>query len=116
MAVAIKGQLGAVDVPGTGTLTDIYTVPALRSADVNITIANRTDATTNLRVAHIKNGVAAAVANEDYITFDLPTGKLSSNLAPVSYTAILMEAGDTIAIYSSATAVSAQINGVEADV
>lgn len=118
MAAAIKGRLGAEDVPGTGTLTDIYTVPTAvpkRESDVNITIANRADTDTSIRVAHIKGGVAAGVTNKDYLTFDLPTGKLADNRAPLPYTAILMQEGDTIAVSSSDSAVSVQVNGVEAD-
>ncbi len=118
MAKAIKGQLAAVDVPGTGTLTDVYTVPTadpIRESDVNITIANRANTATDIRVAHIKGGVAAGVANKDYLTFDLPTSKLADNRAPLSFTAILMQEGDTIAVSSSASAVSVQVNGVEAD-
>ncbi|MBE16513.1 MAG: hypothetical protein Unbinned6354contig1000_2 [Prokaryotic dsDNA virus sp.] len=115
MATVI-GQLGAVAVAGTGTLTDIYTVPTDKKADVNITIANRADTDTNIRVAHIKAALAASVADEDYITYDLPTSTLADNRAPMSYTAILMTAGDTIAVYSSASAVSVQVNGIEEDV
>lgn len=115
MATVI-GQLGAADVPGTSTLTGIYTVPADKKADVNITIANRADTTTNIRVAHIKNDTAAGVANEDYITYDLPTSALIDQRAPLSYTAILMTAGDTIAVFSSASALSVQVNGIEEDV
>jgi len=112
MATA-KGQLGAVDVAGTGTLTDIYTVPASSEADVNITVSNRADTDTNIRVAHIKAGVAAGVANEDYLIYDVATGSLASNFAPIELTAVLMTVGDTIAVYSSASAVSVQVNGIQ---
>jgi hypothetical protein len=111
----VKGQLGAVDVPGTGVLTDIYTVPVSKEADVNITVANRSDTNTNIRIAHIKNGVASNVSNEDYIIYDLPTSSLASNFAPIPRDAVLMSAGDTIAVYSSASAVSVQVNGIEGD-
>lgn len=111
----VKGQLGATDVPGTGTLTDVYTVPALKEASVNVTVANRAATTTLLRVAHIKAGVAAAVANEDYLMYDLSTIDLASHTAPLKLTAITMSAGDTIAVYSSASAVSVQVNGIEGD-
>lgn len=111
----IKGQLGAVDVPGNGVLTDIYTVPALREASVNINIAQRTNASTLIRIAHIKSGVAAAVANEDYLMYDLDTTKLASHLAPIQLGGIAMEAGDSIAVSSSANATSVQVNGIEGD-
>jgi hypothetical protein len=112
----VRGQLAAVAVAGSGTLTDIYTVPTSKVADVNITIANRTDANTLLRVAIIKGALAASVAVEDYIMFDLPTTALASNLAPISINSTLMEAGDTVAVYSSAQAISVQVNGIEEDV
>jgi len=111
----VKGQLGAVDVAGTGTLTAIYLVPASKEADVNVTICNRADTDTNIRVAHIKNAGVGSVANEDYITYDLPTSALASNFSPLSYTGIIMGAADTLAVYSSASAVSVQVNGIEDD-
>ena len=111
----VKGQLGAVDVPGTGTLTLVYTVPVGKEASVNITLANRASTTTLLRVAHIKAGVLGAIANEDYLLYDLSTLDFISHTAPVKLTAITMSAGDTIAVYSSASAVSAQVNGIEGD-
>lgn len=112
----VRGQLGAVDVPGTGTLTDIYTVPVGMVSDVNITIANRADTDTAIRLAHIKNGVAASVANEDYLLFDLQTIALASNFAPISFTGIMMSAGDAIAVSSDASALSVQVNGIQEDV
>ena len=111
-----RTQLAAVDVPGTGTLTAVYTVPADRAVDVNLTIANRADTDTSLRIAHIKGAGVGSVANKDYLLYDLPTSSLADNRAPISYTSILMGAGDTLAVYSSASAVSAQINGIEEDV
>lgn len=112
----VRGQLAAVDVAGTGTLTDIYTVPASKVADINLNIANRSDTNTSLRIAHIKNGTASGVSIEDYILYDLPTSIFVSNFSPLEKTAILMSAGDTIAVYSSASAVTVQINGIEEDV
>ena len=109
----ITGRLAGVDVSTLATLTDIYTVPALQSADVNITIANRADTITNIRVAHIKNGVALGVALTDYLIYDLPTSSLASNFAPISLTGIMMGAGDTIAVLTSASAVTVQVNGIE---
>ena len=112
----VRGQLAAVDVAGTGTLTDVYTVPASKIADVNINIANRTDSNTAVRLAVIKADVAANVANEDYVIYGLETDKLATHLAPITYTGVIMGAGDTVAVYSSANAVSVQVNGIEEDV
>lgn len=115
MAITELGQLNATNVPGTGVLTDTYTVPESMIADVNITVANRADTDTAIRIAHIKNGVAANVVVESYLMFGLQTALLSANVAPISFTGILMTAGDTIAVYSSASAVSVQINGIQED-
>lgn len=112
----VRGQLAAVDVPGTGTLTGIYTVTTSKVADVNLTLANRTNTITNFRIAHIKNGGVGAIANEDYLTFDFPTSALAHNAAPFVISAILMSAGDTLAVYSSAAPLSVQVNGIEDDV
>jgi hypothetical protein len=111
----VRGQLAALSVAGTGTLTDVYTVPAAKQSDVNINIANRADTNTLLRVAVIKNNTASGVAVEDYIMYDLPTSALASHYAPITLDGTLMEVGDTIAVYSSASAVSVQVNGIEED-
>ncbi len=112
----VRGQLAALDNTGDGTLRDVYTVPASKISDVNITVANRADTATNIRVAHIKAGVASGVTNKDYLIYDLSTIKLASNFSPISITGVLMSAGDTIAVYSSASDVSVQVNGIEEDV
>jgi hypothetical protein len=109
----LKTQLGAADVPGTGTLTSVYKVPAGQEASINLTIANRADTATDIRVAHIKNGNVGDVANEDYLMYDLSTSLLADNRSPIQIAGIVMGAGDTIAVYSSASAVSANANGIE---
>lgn len=118
----LKGQLAAVSVAGTGTLTDIYTVPSVpndKEADVNIRVTNSADVDTNIIIAHIKNDVAANVAAEDYIYggagSGIPTSALVDNRAPIRLNGILMSTGDTIAVSSSASAVAVQINGLEGD-
>lgn len=115
MALPITGRLGALDNTGDATLRDVYTVPVGRAADVNVTISNRSDTDTSVRLAHIQNGVAAAVSDEDYIIYDLPTSVLADSRAPVEKTGLLMAAGDTIAVYSSDSDVTVQVNGIEED-
>jgi len=114
MAINITGRLGGASI-GTGTLTDIYTVPAGRAASVNVNVANRSDVDTSIRIAHIQNGVAASVGDDDYLMYDLPTSSLASNFAPIQLTGVLMGAGDTIAVRSSDSAVTIQVNGIEED-
>jgi len=119
MAALKFEQLAAVVIPATSTLTLLYKCPADRKADVNILIANSADTDTQVKIAHIKNDTVANVAAEDYLlggTVGLPTSALSSNLAPISFTGIAMSAGDEIGIFSSASALAAQVNGIEEDV
>lgn len=114
----VKGQLGAIDCAGDGVLRDVYTVPNTpdKEASVLITLVNRTTLATLIRLAHIKNGVAAGVATKDYIWYDLDTNDLVVHNAPMNPPFILtMAAGDTIAVSSSAQAISAQVNGIEGD-
>lgn len=115
MAVTIKGQLGALDCAGDGVLRDVYTVDPARESSVRINVVNRTTSPTLLKLAHIKNGVAAGVDNEDFIWFNLDTADLAVNNAPIPNPIITMAAGDTIAISSSAEAVTIQVNGIEGD-
>jgi hypothetical protein len=114
MALA-KGRLGAADVT-SGTLTDVYTVPARKTSTVSIIISNRTDAATNIRLALIKANTSLNVAPKDYVIFDLPTSAFVSNLAPVTYDDVFLGSGDTVAVYSSAEDVTVQVNGIEEDV
>lgn len=108
---AETGQLGAADVLGTGTLTLVYLCPASHKASINLTIANRANTPTLIRVAHIKAGGVGDVANEDYLMFDVSTSLFTDNRSPIKLTAIAMGALDTIAVYSGSSAVSAQANG-----
>lgn len=115
----IYGQLAAVQVPGTATLTDVYTVPASKKADVNIRVTNSLDTNTNISIVHVKSGTALDVAPEDYIyggsASGIPTLKFNDNRAPLTISGLLMTAGDTVAVYSSNNACAAQINGIEGD-
>ena len=114
MALTITGRLAALDCTA-GALRDIYTVPVSRVADVNITVVNRTNFSTSIRIAHIKNGVAAGVTSKDYLLYDFPTSALIINYAPIEKSGVLMQAGDTIAVSSNSRDVSVQINGIEED-
>jgi hypothetical protein len=109
----LKTSLGQVDVPGTGTLTLVYQVPAGQEASINLTIANRADTPTNIRVALIKAAGVGSVANEDYLMYDIATSLFTDNRSPIQINGIVMGALDTIAVYSSAVAVSCNANGIE---
>ncbi len=119
MALQKFEQLAAVAVPGTGTLTLIYKCPIGRKADVNINIANSVDTLTDIKLAHIKNDIVANVAAEDFLlgglAAGLPTSVLANNLSPIEKNGVAMSVGDEIAVFSSASALAVQINGIEED-
>lgn len=120
MALTDRGQLGAEVIPATGVLTPVYTVGLSKVADVNLYIANSADTDTEIKIVHIKNGLVASIQDKDYLiggaSAGLPTSSFSHNMAPFSFNAIEMTAGDTLAVSSSASALSAQANGLEEDV
>lgn len=120
MPAQLFEQLAAVVIPGTGVLTKVYKCPSARKADVNITIANSADTATQIKLVHIKNDVVANVAAEDYLiggaAAGLPTASLAHNMAPIEKTGVAMSAGDEIGVYSSVSALAAQVNGLEEDV
>ncbi|MCP4059025.1 MAG: hypothetical protein GY738_17275 [Pseudoalteromonas sp.] len=115
MPLPITGRLGAIDSLGDSTNRDVYTVPANRNASVNITLVNRTNANTEVFIAHIKAGTSGAISAVDYLICNLPTSSLAHNQAPVSITGIMMGAGDTISTLSTASACTVQVNGIEED-
>ena len=119
MAIQKFGQLAAVVIPATSTLTEVYVVDAGRKADVNINIANSADTPTDIALVHIKSGLVAAVAATDYLMggsgVGLPTSTLSHHLSPVTFSGLAMGAGDSIGVWSSDSPLSVQINGIEED-
>lgn len=115
-------RLAAADIPATSTLTDVYTVPvptvgfSTKRVHCDINIINRSDTDTLIRYALIKNGTSSSVSDIDYRLHDLPTSALASNLTPISDSSLLMETGDTIAVYSTASELTVQVVGIEEDV
>ncbi len=115
MPLPITGRLGAIDSLGDGTHRDVYTVPANRSASVNVTLVNRTNVDTEVCISHIKAGVSANLSAADYLICNLPTSSLAHNQAPITVTGIMMGAGDTISTLSHTSACTVQVNGIEED-
>ena len=110
MAAKIHGRLGAASLSAT-TLTGVYTVPASRKATCTISLCNRGTADVTVRVANI-DGAVGAVADEDYIEYGVT---LPGNGGVLERTGITLTAAHTLAVYASATGVSAVVFGVEED-
>lgn len=114
MANEKQGDLGKVNIPTGGALTSVYKVPVAKKATGVLSIANRSNTATSITVAQITNGNVGDVATSDYKTFELPTTALQENRAPLAYT-LIVNAGDTVAVSSSSSDVTAIFNGVEND-
>jgi hypothetical protein len=95
--------------PAATTLTDAYTVPALKVATVEVIVAERAAATAAIRISHAING--AANANAQYLLYDFAMAA-NDSLTTARFT---MRAGDVLRVYSSTGNVSFNINGIEED-
>ena len=102
-----SGRLGAVSLAAT-TNTSIYTVPASTVSVVNIIICNRNASDIVVRVAHV-DGAIGALANEDYIAYDLNV--IANGIFEI--TGVVMSATHTIVAYSDTANVSVQVHGIE---
>ena len=99
------GALAQV-APLATTLTDAYTVPALRQATIEVVICNTAGAAT-VRISHAVNGAADNV--KQYLVYDYPLA-IGETKATARWTA---RAGDVIRVYSSTATVAFNINGIE---
>ena len=99
------GALGQV-IPAATTLTDAYTVPAMKHATLEITICNQAGP-ASVRIQHSVAGEASAT--KQYLLYDLP---LLANEAKVS-ARITAAAGDVFRVYASTATVSFNVNGIE---
>lgn len=101
-----SGNLGQV-APAATTLTTVYTVPASNLAVVNINIANRsTSATVDVRVAI---STLTTPNTQDYIEFD----SIIAARGVLERTAIPMEAGRKVVVYTSTANTSVNVYGLE---
>ena len=64
-----SGRLGAADLVAA-TDTGLYTVPASILTTLTVSLVNRNASAVKLRIAII-DGALGALANEDYIEFDV---------------------------------------------
>ena len=83
--------------PAATTATTLYTVPAATEAVVStIVIANLTATAATFRIAIRPNG--AALANSQYIAYDITVGASDSTALTLGIT---MDAADVITVYAS---------------
>ena len=107
MASDVFGAL-AQSTPAATTLTDAYTCPAARRAELEVVICNRSSATT-VRLQHAVAG--AASANGQYLLYDYALG---ANEAKVT-ARFTVKATDVVRVYSASGNVTFNINGIEED-
>jgi len=107
------GRLAAEDIDGTTNAIDtnilLYQVPALRYVEeAVIKICNRNNFTITIRLAHIDNGGIGALANEDYIYYDVELQPYETK-----YTWLSMGPADSILMRSDTTNVTFKVDGTE---
>jgi hypothetical protein len=88
------------------TLTDLYTVPASKSAVVRIIAANRGSDTT-YRIALAKAGAVDSV--DQYVAYDLDITEASA----LSSVPVALEASDVVRALSASGNVTFTIDGIE---
>jgi hypothetical protein len=94
--------------PSATTNTDVYTVPASRSAIVQIVVANRANTDTTFRIA--LRTLGAAIANAHYLAYDVA---IRANQTLVVATGLALQATDVITAYAGTANLSVNVNGVE---
>jgi hypothetical protein len=104
----VKGVL-AQNYPSAGTEADLYTVPDNKTAVVKVIIANQSSGDATFRVSVAKNGVSTA--NGQYIAYD----KAIAGNDTGTTTVFMINAGDVLRVYASATALSFTCTGIERD-
>lgn len=95
-------------LPAATTLTDIYTVPALKHASVQVIIANRGVAAT-VRLSHAVAG--AADTGAQYHLYDYALGAAATQ----STARFTLRASDKLRVYASTATVAFNVNGIEED-
>lgn len=83
--------------PSATTLTTLYTVPSATTAVISsIVIANRDTSSATYRIAVRPDG--AAIANSQYIAYDVTVGASDSTVLTLGVT---MDAADVLSVYAS---------------
>lgn len=95
--------------PGSATLTDSYTVPALTTATISsLIICNQSATATAFRVSVAVAG--AADTAKQYIYYDVPIAGNDTFIATVGLT---LGAADVIRVYNTLATLSFNLYGVE---
>lgn len=101
----VLGQLK----PLAATLSDLYTVPALKTAvSSSITICNQSGTPTSFRLSVRVAG--AADTPKQYVYYDRPIGGNDTFIATVGYT---LGAGDIVSVYNANATLSFNLFGQE---
>lgn len=95
--------------PAATTLTTLYTVPAATEAVISsIVVANLAATSATFRIAVRPNG--AAIANAQYIAYDITLGASDSTVLTLGVT---MDAADVLSVYASSATVTFSAFGSE---
>ena len=99
------GRLGHADLTAA-TNTSLYTCPTNTFGIVTCSICNRGNAAVSIRIAVASAGTPV---NSEYIEYDVSVPKN----AVLERTAISLNAGKNVVVYSSGSDVSASVFGIE---
>ena len=95
--------------PSATTSTDIYTVGSGKQAIVStLSVANRSTSAGSYRIAVRPDG--ATLSNEHYLAYDVAISANDTNLIT---TALALDAGDILTVYSSSANISFGAYGTE---
>ncbi len=100
-----SGRLGANDL-SAATLTTVYTVPAGYFAVITISICNRSNQPTNIRIGLSATGTPTTAEYIEYDTELAAKGVLER-------TGIVVEANRNVVVWASSPNVTAVVYGVE---
>jgi hypothetical protein len=90
------------------TLTDVYTVPATKSATISSVVVCNRGVATSFRISVAKAGLADT--NKQYLYYDTAIAANDTFAATIGIT---MDTGDVLRVYGTSANCSASVFGVE---